>query len=69
MRRFASSSMVAAAVVVALSGASVGCAHKQPTNRQVAIGAAVVVGLGLLLYLAIEQCNKGPTYCDNSASP
>jgi hypothetical protein len=54
-------------VVVLLFGS--GCAHKQPTNKQVAIGAAVVVGLGLLLYLAIAQCDKGAAYCDNSDDP
>jgi hypothetical protein len=58
---------VSIAVIAAL--ATSGCAHKQLTNRQVAIGAAVVVGVGLLLYLAIEQCNKGAAYCDNSPNP
>ncbi|MBA3500392.1 MAG: hypothetical protein M4D80_05840 [Myxococcota bacterium] len=55
-------------VAVVLWGSG-GCAHKQPTNKQIAIGAAIVVGLGLLLYLAIEQCNKGANYCDNSDDP
>jgi hypothetical protein len=35
----------------------------------VAIGAAVVVGLGLLLYLAISQCDKGANFCDNEPNP
>lgn len=56
------------AVVLAVS-LTAGCAHKQPTNKQLAIGAAVVVGLGLLLYLAVEQCDKGANYCDNSSPP
>ena len=48
---------------------SSGCAHKQPTNKQLAIGAGVVVGLSLLLYLAITQCDKGANFCDNSPNP
>jgi hypothetical protein len=55
------------ALMVALS--SIGCAHKQPTNRQLAIGAATVVGIGLLVYLAVEQCHKGANFCDNSPAP
>jgi hypothetical protein len=55
--------------VVLATGATAGCAHKQPTDRQLVIGAAVVVGLGLLLYLAVEQCHKGANYCDNSPNP
>ena len=58
-----------AAVLVCVSLGGTGCAHKQPTNKQLAIGAAAVVGLGLLLWLAIEQCNKGANYCDNSDDP
>jgi hypothetical protein len=42
-----------------------GCAHRQPTNRQVAIGIGAVVGLTLLLLLAKHQCDKGASYCDN----
>ncbi len=49
--------------------ASVGCAHKQVTNKQVAIGIGVVVGLSLLLYLAVSQCNKGANFCDNEPTP
>jgi len=63
------SAIAAAAVMVALTGANAGCAHKQPTNKQIAIGAAAVVGLGLLLYLAVQQCDKGANYCDNSPPP
>jgi energy-converting hydrogenase Eha subunit E len=60
---------VAALFLVAMIGANVGCAHKQPTTKQIAVGAVVVVGFSLLLYLAVEQCNKGANYCDNSPSP
>jgi hypothetical protein len=57
------------ALAVCLALAANGCAHKQPTNKQIAIGIGVVVGLSLLLYLAIEQCNKGANFCDNSPNP
>ena len=42
-----------------------GCAHRQPTNRQVAIGIGAVVGITLLVLLAKHQCDKGASYCDN----
>lgn len=58
--------IVVAVLVMAMTGANLGCAHKSPSTKQVAVGAAVVVGLSLLLYLAVEQCNKGANYCDNS---
>jgi hypothetical protein len=63
--------MRTAAVVLALATAAtgVGCAHRQPTNRELVIGGAIVVGLGLLIYLAVEQCHKGANYCDNSPNP
>jgi len=32
------------------------------------IGAAVVAGFALLVYLAVSQCHKGANYCDNSPS-
>lgn len=44
--------------LVAVLASSTGCAHKQLTNRQVALGvvsAAAVVGLVVLLAL---QCNE-----------
>ena len=46
------------ALVLCGALASGGCAHKQLTNKQVAIGIGVVVGLSLLLYLAISQFAK-----------
>jgi hypothetical protein len=60
-------------VVVSILGVAMatssGCAGKQPTNRQLAIGGAAVVGLALLLYLAVAQCDKGANFCDNSPNP
>jgi len=59
---------IAAAILCASLGASPGCAHRQVTNRDVVIGAAVVAGFALLVYLAVSQCHKGANYCDNSPS-
>jgi len=54
------------ALVLALALVA-GCAHsnRQLTNKQVAIGIGVAAGAALLLYLAIEQCHKGASYCDD----
>ena len=45
-----------------------GCAHgsHQLTNKQVAIGVGVAVGVGLLVYLAVAQCHKGASFCDDA---
>jgi hypothetical protein len=32
-------------------------------------GAGVVVGVALLLYLAVEQCHKGASFCDDEPAP
>lgn len=63
--------MRALALVVSLGLAGSGCArqHHQLTNRQFAIGAGAVVGLALLLYLAVEQCHKGASFCDDDPPP
>lgn len=67
MRRwFAMRSVMALTLSAALAS---GCAHKQLTNKQVAIGVGAVVGITLLVYLAIAQCNKGANFCDNDADP
>jgi hypothetical protein len=51
------------ALVVALATASAGCAHKQLTNRQVAVGVvAGVAVVGLVVLLAL-QCNDLTTDC------
>lgn len=57
---------IAFLLCAALAG---GCAHKQLTNKQVAIGVGAVVGVALLLYLAISQCHKGANFCDNQDDP
>lgn len=59
-----------AAILLGTSlSASSGCAHHQLTNKQIAIGAAVAVGVGVLVVLAVSQCHKGANYCDNSPAP
>jgi len=61
-----------AAPVLGLSLACASCAHGQHhqlTNRQVVIGAAAVVGIALLVYLAVEQCHKGANFCDDDPPP
>jgi hypothetical protein len=68
-RGIRASRALAALLVVAMLGVNVGCAHKQLTNRQLAVGGAAIVGLGLLLFLAVHQCQKGASYCDNSPAP
>lgn len=55
------------ALLVALTLTS-GCAHRQLTNRQLATGGAVVVGIAALLWLAVAQCRKSAAFCDNSPS-
>jgi hypothetical protein len=57
--------------ILLVFGFGSGCAHdhRQLTNKQVAIGVVVVVGAAALLYLAIAQCHKGASYCDNSPNP
>ena len=60
---------IAIVLMLALPGAGCARQHHQLTNRQVAIGAGVVVGFALLLYLAVEQCNKGASFCDDDPPP
>lgn len=67
--RARSKKAIAGLLVLGMAGANIGCAHKQLTTKQVVGGAAVIVGLSLLLYLAVEQCNKGAAYCDNMPNP
>lgn len=51
------------ALVVALASASAGCAHKQLTNRQVAVGAvAAVAVIGLIVLLSL-QCDELTSDC------
>ena len=60
--------VLAVSLVTAGLATSPGCAHNhyQLTNRQVAIGAAVIDGVTLLVLLAVNQCSKGGTFCDES---
>ena len=59
--------IIAATLALALGlGANPGCAHRQVTNREVAIGAVAVVGVTALVWLAIVQCRKSAAFCDNS---
>jgi hypothetical protein len=60
-----SRTLVAATLSLALAASS-GCAHAQLTNRELAIGAVAVTVVSLIVYLAVIQCRKGPTYCDNA---
>jgi hypothetical protein len=57
------SRLVAAVLALTIAG----CAHYQPTRRQVGvaiIGAAVIT---ILVILAVSQCHKGAASCDESS--
>ena len=56
-------------LLLALPGAGCAKQNHQLTNRQFAIGAGVVVGVALLLFLAVEQCHKGASFCDDDPPP
>jgi hypothetical protein len=55
----------AAAVLAATLASSPGCAHHQLTNKEVAIGAVVMVMIGGLVYLGVSQCQKGASFCED----
>jgi hypothetical protein len=43
-----------------------GCAHWQPTRKQVAIGIIGATVATLLIILVVTQCNKGAASCDDT---
>jgi len=61
--------MRVAAIVAASLWLHPGCAHRQLTNQEVAIGAIAVAFMGGLVYLAVTQCEKGVNYCENKPPP
>jgi hypothetical protein len=53
-------------MVVASLAAQPSCAHRQLTNGEVAVGVVAAAGLAGLIYLGVQQCHKGPAYCQNT---
>ena len=57
---------LAALLLVTSLAFTPGCAHWQPTRKQVGIGIIAAVGVTLLILLAVTQCNKGAASCDET---
>jgi hypothetical protein len=50
------------AIVLALASGTPGCAHKQLTNQEFAVGAVYAAALFALIFLAVP-CNEAGMQC------
>ena len=55
---------IALPAVLALALGSAGCAHKQLTNRQVALGAVGIAAIVLLVVVMSTQCDNDFEDCN-----